>query len=319
MSRLDPRLVARTGVRSVAAVMLMLLAACGTDATATVQPEGTPTTSGSKLVVVATTTQIRSMAEAVAGDKATVRSILPPGADPHEFEPKPSDVEGISRSGLVLKQGVGLDDWVDKLIDSAGGNRTVVTVSEGVLTREGEEEGELGADPHIWFSAANAMTMTANIRDALVKVDGANASTYTSNADKYLKDLQDLDNYIMQQIATVPENQRKMVTNHDAFGYYIDRYGLTFVGSIIPSMSTDAQPSAQDVADLIQKIKAENVKAIFLESSINPSLATQIGQDAGVKVVDTLYGDTLGEPGSPGETYIGMMRYDTDTIVAALK
>ncbi|MGA7730843.1 MAG: metal ABC transporter substrate-binding protein [Chloroflexia bacterium] len=302
-------------LRGAAVVLVVLLAACGTDPDVRTQ---TPGGSGEKLLVVATTTQIRSITEAVAGDRATVRSILTPGVDAHEFEPKPSDVEAISKSGLVLKNGVGLDDWVDKLIESAGSDIPVVTVTGGVALREGGEEHE-GADPHVWFSVANAMTMTVNIRDALVKVDGANASAYAGNAERYLKELQQLDEYILAQVGSVPQEQRKMVTNHDAYGYFIERYGLTFVGSIIPSMSTDAQPSAQDVAELVKKIEDEGVRAIFLESSINPSLAKQIGQDAGVKVIDTLYGDTLGEAGSPGETYVGMMRYNTDTIVAALK
>jgi ABC-type Zn uptake system ZnuABC Zn-binding protein ZnuA len=163
------------------------------------------------------------------------------------------------------------------------------------------------------------MTMTINIRNALTQVDPAHATAYKANANKYLQKLSELDRYIMEQVATVPAPQRKMVTNHDAFGYFIERYKLTFVGSIIPSLSTEVQPSAQDVAELIQKIKAENVKAIFLESSINPDLARQIAQDAGVKVVDTLYGDSLGEPGTPGGNYIDMMRYNTDTILSALK
>ena len=274
--------------------------------------------SGAKLNVVATTTQIRSMAESVAGDLADVRSILTPGADPHEFEPNPSDVTAISTATLVLKNGVGLDDWMDKIIPNAGGNRPLVDVSKGVPLRKGDEAEPKG-DPHIWFSVPNAMTMTTNIRDALIQVDPSHADAYKANTDAYLSKLNDLDKYIMDQIATVPPDQRKMVTNHDAFGYYIDRYGLTFVGSIIPSMSTDAEPSAQDVADLIQKIKAENVKAIFLESSINPKLAQQIAQEANVKVVDTLYGDSLGEAGTPGATYEGMMRFNTDTIVSALK
>lgn len=305
--------------------LLVLLAACGGDVT----PTSTPQSSG-KPVVVATTTQIRSMAEAVAGDKAIVRSILQPGVDAHEFEPKPSDVTAINESVLVLKNGIGLDDWVDKLIEGAGGSHPVVTVSEGVPLHEGEEahtgeggqEGgdeQSGQDPHIWFDVRNAMTMTTNIRDALVRVDAANAGTYRTNAEKYLGELTELDTYITDRIASLPEANRKVVTNHDAFGYYIERYGLQFVGSIIPSLSTDAQPSAKDVADLIELTKAEGVKAIFLESSINPSLAKQIGNDAGAKVVDTLYGDSLGEAGSPGETYIGMMRYNTDTIVAALR
>lgn len=329
------------------------LAGCGTTATPIIptptnsasSPQATSGTGGAmagKLNVIVTTTQIKSMAESVAGDLATVRSILPPGADAHDFEPKPSDVQAISESALVLKNGVGLDDWVDKIITNAGGQRPLVTVSEGVPLREaseleeGEEhegeatkgagtpeehegEEEHGQDPHVWFSVTNAMTMTRNIRDALVEVDPANAGKYDANTTAYLSKLEELDKYIIGQIATIPPDKRKIVTNHDAFGYYLERYGLQFVGSIIPSMSTEAQPSAQDVAELIGKIKSENIGAIFLESSISPDLAKQIGADAGVRVVDTLYGDSMGEPGSPGATYEGMMRFNTDAIVAALK
>ena len=295
--------------------LLLALAACDGAPSATPPPTGN---GAGRLNVVATTTQIRSMAEAVAGDRATVRSILPPGVDAHEFEPKPSDVQAVSAAALVLKNGIGLDDWLDRLLINAGGNHALTTVSDGVPIRQGDEQ-ETAGDPHIWFSALNAMTMTRNIRDALVAVDAAHAATYQANADAYLTRLAGLDQYIMDQIATVPPDQRKMVTNHDGFGYYIARYGLTFVGSIIPSLSSEAQPSARDVADLITKVKAAHVKAIFLESSINPQLAQQIGDETGVTVVDTLYGDALGAPGTPGATYEGMMRYNTDTIVAALK
>jgi zinc/manganese transport system substrate-binding protein/manganese/iron transport system substrate-binding protein len=267
------------------------------------------------------------MTQAVAGDLAQVRSILPPGADAHEFEPKPSDVQALSESALVLKNGIGLDDWIDRVISNAGGERPLVVVTEGIPLREaskqeqaaGEGNEESGLDPHVWLDVANAMTMTRNIRDALAQVDPDNAGAYQANADIYLARLADVDKYIMDQVATVPPKQRKMVTNHDALGYFIERYGLTYVGSIIPSMSTEAQPSAQGVAALIEKIRSSNVKAIFLESSINPALARQIGKDAGVKVVDTLYIDTLGEPGSRGESYESMMRYNADTIVSALR
>jgi ABC-type Zn uptake system ZnuABC Zn-binding protein ZnuA len=297
-------------------ILIVLLAGCDGGSPATPAPAASAT--ATRLTVVTTTTQIRSMAQAVAGDLADVRSILTPGADPHEFEPRPSDLAAISTAALVLKNGAGLDDWMDKIIVNAGGQRPLVDVSKGVPLRKGDKD-EPNGDPHIWFSVPNAITMTTNIRDALVQVDPSHADTYKVNASAYVSKLRDLDTYIMDQVATIPPAQRKMVTNHDAFGYYIDRYGLTFVGSIIPSMSTDAEPSAQDVADLIQKIKAENVKAIFLESSINPKLAQQIGQEANVKVVDTLYGDSLGDAGTPGATYEGMMRYNTDTIVSALK
>ena len=303
-------------LRAFAVLPLILLAACGGTTT-------TPTPSGDAggspgLSVIATTTQIRSIAENVLGDLGSVRSILPPGTDAHEFEPKPSDVQAISESNLVLKNGIGLDDWVDKLVENAGGERLLMTVTVGIELRKGAEEA--GAfDPHVWFNVANAVTMTTNIRDALVRVDPANEATYGANADAYMVKLRELDTYIKGQIDALPPESRKMVTDHDVFGYYIEAYGLTFVGSVIPSMSTEARPSAQDVAGLIQKIKDENVKAIFLESSANPDLAKQIGNDAGVKVVDTLYGDSLGAAGTPGETYEGMMRYNTDMIVSALK
>jgi ABC-type Zn uptake system ZnuABC Zn-binding protein ZnuA len=294
--------------------LLLALPACSS----TAAPAPAPTGGSTPLNVVVTTTQIRSMTEAVAGDRATVRSILPPGADAHAFEPKPSDVQAVSAANLLLKNGVGLDDWLDKLLTNAGGTHPLKTVSDGVPIRKGDT-AEPAGDPHIWFNVQNAMTMTRNIRDALIAVDAAHADAYTANAAAYLTRLADLDKWIMDQIATVPPAGRKLVTNHDAFGYYIERYGLTFVGSIIPSMSSEAQPSAQDVAELIQKVKAAHVKAIFLESSINPQLAQQVGTEAGVKVVDTLYGDSLGAPGTPGATYEGMMRYNTDAIVNALK
>jgi zinc/manganese transport system substrate-binding protein/manganese/iron transport system substrate-binding protein len=258
------------------------------------------------------------MTEAVAGDRAVVHSLLTAGSDPHSYAPRPSDLQANVDSSLVLKNGIGLDDWIDKTINNAGGQHPLVVVTKGIPVRAGDD-AEPGGDPHVWFSAANAMTMTRNIRDALVQADPTNAAVYDTNADTYLQQLDDLDKYITYQVDTIPPGQRKIVTNHDAFGYFIDRYKLIYVGSIIPSMSTEAQPSAQAVSALIARIKAENVKAIFLESSINPKLAEQIAGDAGVKVVDTLYGDTLGPPGTPGADYIGMMRYNTDTIVSAIK
>ena len=307
-------------VRTCAALLLLVLAGCGTEA----NRQATPEVQGGKLSIVTTTTQIRSMTEAVIGGRATVRSIMSAGTDPHEYEPTASDVQSIVESGLVLEHGIGLDSWADRLIANAGGERPVVKVTVGIQLRraEGEEgahEGETGEDPHVWFSVTNAMTMTRNIRDAVVKADPANAAVYQTNADTYLAKLDELDKYIAAQVAAIPAEDRKMVTNHDSFGYFIERYGLKFVGSIIPSMSSEYNPSASDIADIITKLKQEKVKAIFVESSINPSLAQQIGNDTGVKVVNTLYGDSLGTPGTPGADYLGMMRSDADTIVAALK
>src|SRR5437868_3464299 len=186
----------------VSLLVIVALVACDTTS-----PTGsaTPTSSSNagaagRINVITTTTQIRSLAEAVAGDLADVHSILTPGADPHEFEPKPSDVTAITTATLVLKNGVGLDDWMDKLITNAGGQRPLVTVSMGVLVRKGDEQEPAG-DPHIWFDVTNAMRMTRNIRDALVQADAPHADAYKANADAYLKKLADLDKYIMDQVA----------------------------------------------------------------------------------------------------------------------
>jgi zinc/manganese transport system substrate-binding protein/manganese/iron transport system substrate-binding protein len=188
-----------------------------------------------------------------------------------------------------------------------------------VSIRKGDERSPQG-DPHIWHSAANAIIMLRNVRDALAQADPPNAVAYRANADAYERTLDETDAYIKQQIASIPPAQRKLVTNHDTFGYYAERYGLTIVGSIIPSLDTNAQPSARELADLVRQIKAQNVKAIFTETSINPALARQIAQEAGVKVVDgALYGDTLGPPGSGADTLEGMLRKNTDLIVANLK
>jgi ABC-type Zn uptake system ZnuABC Zn-binding protein ZnuA len=271
-----------------------------------------------RLHVTVTTTQIRSLTESVAGDRAEVRSLLKPGQDPHSYEATPQDVAGIAGADLVLRHGLGLDHWLDKVLQNAGAQKAPVTVTAGIPV-EGAGPDEPQGDPHVWFDVTRAMTMTRNIRDALIQVDPTGTATYTRNTDAYLQQLTALDRWITDQIATIPAAQRELVTNHDAFGYYVRRYGLTFVGSIVPTMDSSAEPSAQQLVALVQQIKTLHVRAIFIESSINPKLEQQIARDAGVQVVDTLYGDSLGPAGSPAYTYEGMMRYNTDTIVRALK
>ncbi|MGI8586998.1 MAG: metal ABC transporter substrate-binding protein [Chloroflexia bacterium] len=302
----------RHRLASVAAALLTaLLAACDGG-------NSLPTEAPGKLHVTVTTTQIRSMTEAVAGDYAQVISLLQANVDPHSYEPKPEDVQRIARADLVLKHGVGLDSWLDKVIANAGGRRAPVVVTAGISPLPGTADEPAG-DPHVWFDVTNAMTMTLDIRDALIGADAAHAAAYRANADAYLSRLAVLDAEIQAEINTIPPDQRKMVTNHDAFGYYIRRYGLTYVGSVVPSLDASAEPSARQLGDLILKIRAQHVRAIFLETSINPKIEQLIANEAGVNVVDTLYGDTLGPPGSPAYTYEGMMRYDTDTIVRGLK
>jgi ABC-type Zn uptake system ZnuABC Zn-binding protein ZnuA len=203
-------------------------------------------------------------------------------------------------------------------------------VTEGITTIEGHEEEEEhagedeedehgGQDPHVWFSVANARIMVENIRDGLSEADAANATTYQANATKYLGELQTLDASIKQQVGQVPAACRKLVTNHDVLGYYAAAYGFEVIGSVIPSTSSQASASAADVAGIVRQIEAEGVPAIFAEASINPDLIRQVGREAGVKVVDDLYGDSLGTSSSDGGTYIKMMQSNTKKIVDALK
>jgi zinc/manganese transport system substrate-binding protein/manganese/iron transport system substrate-binding protein len=305
------------------ALVALLVAACSSDDKKAGDNfpgiKNPPTvTPGQKVNVVATTTQVADFARQIGGDRINLTDLVKPGVDPHEYEPTPQDARDVAQANLIAINGVGLESYIGKLLEQAGGNKPVVVLSKGVKIRKGSDDEKEG-DPHIWLNPQNAKIMVDNLAQALGKVDPAGAATYTANATAYKAKLDDLDARIKAQIDSIPKDRRKLVTNHDAFGYYIDHYGLTFVGSVIPSLDTNAAPSAQQVADIVKKIKEQKVPAIFTESSINPKLEEQIAQDAGVKVVATLYADSLGPSDSPGGTYLGMMEFDTKAIVDGLK
>jgi ABC-type Zn uptake system ZnuABC Zn-binding protein ZnuA len=271
------------------------------------------------LSVVATTTQLADFARNIGGDKIKVTQILKPNVDPHDYEPSPADIRAIGAADVVVENGVGLEKWLDPTIKAAGFHGTLVDASKGVTVRTGNGTDEQAAgDPHIWHDPKNAEVMSRDIAAALEAKDPAGKAAFAANLASYTGQLDRLDAWITQRIATVPVARRKLVTNHDAFGYYIDRYHLTFVGSIIPSFDTSAELSGKRLNALVAKIKATGTKAIFSESSLPPKTARTIAGQAGVKVENSLYGDTLGPPGSPGATYLGMERYNTTTIVAAL-
>lgn len=299
-------------------IMLLLLpialAACLPGATPVNAPAG-------KLKVIATTTQVAALTQVVGGDKIELRGLLKANVDPHEWEPQPEDIRAVADTQVIITNGIGLEQFLNKLIQNSGTKAQIVDTSKGVNIRTIKNpQGQTVQDPHIWHAVPNAIIMLNNIRDALSQADPANADVYKVNAAAYEKKLNELDQYIKNQIATIPPANRKLVTNHDALSYYVERYGLTFVGSIIPSMDTNFQPSAKELSGLVNAIKTQKVKAIFTESSLNPALAKQIAQEAGVKVVDgALYGDTLGPPGSGADTLDGMLKTNTDAIVLNLK
>jgi ABC-type Zn uptake system ZnuABC Zn-binding protein ZnuA len=270
-----------------------------------------------RLRVVASTTQIGDFASRVGGDHIQLTVLLKAGQDAHDFEPQPSQVRALSQARLVLLNGLGLDQFAEDAVESSG-SRTV-TVSEGISPRGSDEEEHGEGDPHVWFSVANARLMVANIRDAFAEADPANSSAYQQAADGYLAELARLDTNIRQQVAAVAPDCRKLVTNHDVLGYYAEAYGFEVVGSVIPASTTEARPSASQVAGIVAKVRAEKVPAIFAETEANPDLVRQVARESGVKVVDDLYGDSLGDKGSDGETYVKMMEANTNKIVDALK
>jgi ABC-type Zn uptake system ZnuABC Zn-binding protein ZnuA/ABC-type Mn2+/Zn2+ transport system permease subunit len=269
--------------------------------------------------VVATTTQIGDWARQVGGDAVDVHQILQPNTDPHDYEPRPADVEATSGAELVLESGDELDHWMDKVVSEAGGSPEVVVLGEKVpVKRPGETTGPEASrfDPHWWHDPRNAIAAVERIRDALVGIDGEHADTYRRNADEYLERLRALDAGIERCMAKVPVAERRLVTDHDAFGYFAGRYGITVVGAVIPSQTTQAQPSAGDTARLIALIKRENVKAVFPESSMNPRLAQTIARETGASADYTLYGDTLGPADSSGATYLSMEAANADAMVS---
>ena len=249
--------------------------------------------------------------------------LLKPNVDPHDYEASPADVAAIAGADVIVKNGVGLEAFLDPAISSAGFSGLVVDSGKGVSVRPGNgSDEEKAGDPHIWHNPLNAKIMVRNIADGLAAKDPQDKPAYESNVTAYAAKLDALDTDIRRQIDTLPAGQRKLVTNHDAFGYYVERYHLQFVGSIIPSFDTSAELSGKDLSNLVAKIKATGVKAIFSESSLPPKTADTVGREAGVTVVggeDALYGDTLGPTGSDGDTYLKMEEHNTKTIVNALR
>jgi ABC-type Zn uptake system ZnuABC Zn-binding protein ZnuA len=301
----------------VALLGLVLLTACGT-------ASGAPKIgTGGRIHVVTTTTQLTDFARNVGGDHVEVYGVLKVNVDPHDYDPSPADLQAIARADVIVKNGVDLEAWFARTIEAANPDALVIDASAGVTLRAVEADGRGGdpeADPHIWQDPRNAKIMVANIETAFERVDPGAADAFASARRAYGARLDELDREIEQQIGTITD--KRLVTNHDAFRYYVDRYGLEFVGSIIPSFDSSAEMSVAEREDLVAKIRAQHVKAVFSETSLPAKTAEAIAQEAGVRVVhgeDSLYGDTLGPDGSDGATYLDVMRHNTRVIVDNLR
>jgi zinc/manganese transport system substrate-binding protein len=264
--------------------------------------------------VVATTTVLGDLVRNVAGRAADVHQLLQPNSDPHDYEPRPADVVATAGAAVVFASGDGLDGWIGDVARESGGHPRVLDVGARVpVKRPGGADGDV--DPHWWQDPRNVEAVIPAIRDALAAARPQRRATCERNAAAYLARLRRLDDAIRACVAGVAPDQRKLVTDHDAFGYFAARYGIEVVGAVLPSQTTQAQPSAGAVAQLSDLIRRERVKAVFPESSLNPKLAEAIARQTGARSDLALYGDTLGPPGSDGETYLGMERHNADAMV----
>lgn len=277
---------------------------------------------------VATFTVIADVVKQVGGDQVQVTSLVGPNGDPHAYEPTPADAQALKQADVVFMSGLHLEGWMDRLIKASGQARPPVVLSQGVKTREmAEDEDEHGhddhghdhggIDPHVWNSPLNVIVYTRNVVKALSEVDPSDAALFKANGDRYIAELEAMDRYAREQIGQVPNTQRKVLTSHDAFGYFADAYGVTFISPL--GLSTEAEASAQDVAKLIRQIKQEHVAAYFFENSNDPRLVQQIAKASGAQPGGELYVEALSPADGPAPTYAAMFRYNVDTLVKAMK
>jgi zinc/manganese transport system substrate-binding protein len=303
------------GLLAVALGTALLVAGCGSDSSTSSTGGG----AAGAIDVVATSTQLADVVRQVGGDAVELHQILQPNTDPHEYDPRPSDVKATTGAKVVFESGNDLDKWMATVVDESGSDATVVTIAPDHTPDKvaGETSGDEASryDPHWWHDPRNVEAAIPVIRDALVKADPGQKATIDANAAAYLAKVKTLDAGIERCFAVLPMHQRKLVTSHDAFNYFAKRYDIDVVGAVIPSQTTQAQPSARSVADLVALVRREHVKAIFPESSINPRLARVLAKQTGATADLTLYGDTLGPRGSDGDTYLKMEQANANAML----
>ncbi len=275
-----------------------------------------------KVKVVASFSIIGDLVRQVGGELVDVDLMVGPNVDMHSFQPSPADSRKLAGAKLVVINGLGLEGWADRLVKAAGYRGARLVASKGVKAlaehEHGHGEGGHGKyDPHAWQDVGDAKIYVANIRDALIGVDPANKAAYQQNAENYLGQLDALDRDIRAAFADIPKQRRRVITTHDAFEYYGDAYGVEFLAA--QGVSEDAEPSARDIARLIQQIKKEKITAIFIENISGARLLDRIAKETGTKIGGTLYSDALSPPGGPAATYVDMMRHNTKAIAEALR
>lgn len=313
-------------------ILSSLIGACGVKPAAPAtrdltQLAAVPLEAGQKLQVVATTSIVGDVVGRIGGDAIELTTLMGRGADPHTYVATPSDSAAVHDAHVLFSNGAGLEEGMSELtLDSSGGaahiplsdNLPLLVAASGSQAQQpgpGEAVGQ--PDPHVWFDVLNILAWTKTVLETLSTLDPANRSSYQANADALAQELEDLDGWILEQVAIVPQTNRKLVTNHETLGYFARRYGFELLGAVYP-LSPSSEPSARDLAGLEEAIRQYGLSVLFTEGTVSPVLADQVARDTGVRLVP-LYTESLGPPGSGAESYIAMIRYDVQAIVAALR
>ena len=268
-----------------------------------------------KFRIVTSASIMQDMAQNVAGDIQTIENIVPIGGDPHLHTPTPRDAKLVADADLIMINGLTFEGWITELIDNSGTNAKVVTITEGITPRTSQVYKN-SSDPHCWMDASKGLVYIKNILDALIELDPANKEGYTRNYNSYRKEIIELDEYIEDKIREIPMEKRVLITSHDAFAYYGQRYSIQV--EALMGISTEAEAQTSDMIRVNKTIRERKIPAIFVESTINPKLINQIAKDNDIKIGGELFADSIGNKESGADTYIKMLKQNTDVIVQAL-
>lgn len=279
-----------------------------------------PASAQEKLPVVATFSILGDFVKNVGGDRVALEVLVGPNGDAHVYSPSPADAKKLAAAKVVFTNGLRLEGWIDRLVKAAGSRAAVVIATKGIAPIEAAERAghkqEHGPDPHAWQSVANAKIYVTNVRDGLIAADPAGRDTYEKNARDYLSRLDALEAEVKAQVARIAPERRRIITSHDAFGYFRAAYGVEFIAP--QGVSTDAEASAKDVAKIIRQIRTQRIPAVFLENISDPRLLQRIADETGARIGGTLYSDALSDEKGPAASYIDMMRHNVKELAAAL-
>ena len=276
------------------------------------------TVAAETLDVVASFSILGDLTQRIGGERVQVHTLVAQESDAHVYQPTPADAKTLAQAKLVIVNGFGFEGWIDRLVKSSGYKGRVLTASAGIntLKRPGQHDHDGEVDPHAWQDLSNALRYIDNIAQALSEADPVGKAAYQANATTYKQEIATLDGELRQSFNTIPAERRKVVTSHDAFGYFSRAYGISFISPV--GVNTDAEPSAADVGRIIKQIRREKIPAVFIESFSDPRLLERIRQESGARIGGTLYSDSLSKANGPASTYLDMMRYNAKTLATAL-